>query len=234
MASSDTTSLTLATRDLEGSRANRRLRRDGRVPGILYGGDGEPLAFSVDSRELRHALNAAGAVIELSFEGSTTTAVLKEFQRHPVRGDMMHVDFLRVRMDQPIQQPVILELEGVDEAPGIVEGGVLEQTLRELTVEALPAEVPESITFDASSLELGATVHVSDLTAPAKVTILDDPESVVASITIPRNVIEEPEEPETETEVVGEGEEGAEASTEGEGDAEGGSADAEKPDSSEE
>ena len=234
MASNDTTKLTITPRELEGSRANRRLRREGRVPGILYGGDGEPVAFSVDNRELRHALNSAGAVVELSLGGETANAVLKDFQRHPVRGDMMHVDFLRVRMDVAIQAPVVLELLGVDESPGTSEGGVLEQTLRELTVEALPADVPESIQFDASALELGATVTVADLTPPAKVTIVDDPEAVVASITIPRLEVET-EEPETETEVVGEGE----AAAEGDGDAEGqsetsGDGDGEQPDTSSE
>ena len=206
MASSDTTQLAIAPRDLEGSRANRRLRRSGRVPGILYGGDGEPLAFSVDGRELRIALNSAGAVVELGLDGTTTPAVLKEFQRHPVRGDMMHVDFVRVRMDVAIQMTITLESVGAEDAPGTSEGGVLEQTLRELTVEALPGDVPESIQYDASGLEAGATVTVADLTPPADVTIVDDPEAVVASITLPRLEIETPDAPETETEVVGEGE----------------------------
>src|SRR3954451_12601299 len=130
MASNDTTQLAIVPRDLEGSRANRRLRRSGRVPGILYGGDGEPLPFSVDQRELRIALNSTGAVVELGIDGEKTPAVLKEFQRHPVRGDMMHVDFVRVRMDVAIQTPIPLELLGVDDSPGTTEGGVLEQTLR--------------------------------------------------------------------------------------------------------
>ena len=205
MASNDTTTLTIAPRELEGSRANRRLRRDGRVPGILYGGDGEPVPFSAPERELRRALNSAGAVIELSLDGQTSTAVLKEFQRHPVRGHMMHVDFVRVRMDVAIQTTVALELVGAEEAPGTSEGGVLEQTLRELNIEALPGDVPETIQFDASTLEMSATVHVSDIAAPKGVTILDDPETVVASITLPRLELES-DEAETETEVVGEGE----------------------------
>jgi large subunit ribosomal protein L25 len=234
MAPSDTTQLVIAPRDLEGSRANRRLRRSGRVPGILYGGEAEPLPFSVDARELRIALNRAGAVVELGLDGEKTPAVLKEFQRHPVRGDMMHVDFVRVRMDVAIQTPVLLELVGADEAPGTTEGGVLEQTLRELTVEALPAEVPEKVEFDASGLELGATVHVSDLKAPSGVTIVDDPETVVASITLPRLEVET-EEPETETEVVGEGEgEAAEGeAAEGEPEASGAGDEQQQPETTE-
>src|SRR3712207_4409756 len=150
---SDTTTLNIVPREIEGSRANRRMRRSGRVPGVLYGGDGEPVAVSVDDRELRHALRASGAVIELSRDGNTSPAVLKDFQRDPVRGDMWHVDFVRVRMDVAIQTPVVLELVGSDEAPGTSEGGVLEQATRELHIEALPGDIPESIQFDASNLE---------------------------------------------------------------------------------
>jgi len=95
----------------------------------------------------------------------------------------MHVDFVRVRMDVAIQTTVVLELVGADDAPGTQEGGVLEQTLRELSIEALPGEVPEAVQLDASHLEAGATVHVSDIKAPQGVTILDEPETVVASIT---------------------------------------------------
>ena len=96
------TQLSISTRDISNSRATRRLRRAGQVPGVLYGGDGGPLAFSVDERELRHALAARGAVVELQLGGDTTPAVLKDAQRHPVRGTTLHVDFLRVRLDVAI------------------------------------------------------------------------------------------------------------------------------------
>ena len=202
----DTTTLNIAPRDIEGSRANRRMRRSGRVPGVLYGGEGEPLAFSVDDRELRHALRAAGAVVELNLDGQTSTAVLKDSQRDPVRGDMWHVDFVRVRMDVAIQTPVVLELVGVEDAPGSIEGGVLEQATREITIEALPGDIPETIQHDVSNLELNATVHLSDVTAPSGITFVDDPQTVIASMTLPRLEVETPDEVETETEVVGEGE----------------------------
>lgn len=206
MASDTTTRLDAEPRDIEGSRANRRLRRTGRVPAVLYGGEGEPVHFSVDARELRHALLGSGAVIELAIGGESATAVVKDQQRHPVRGEAMHIDFVRVRMDVAIQTPVTLELTGVDDAPGTSEGGVLEQQLRELNVEALPGDVPETIEHDASTLEAGATVTVADISAPNGVTILDDPEAVVASITLPRLELETADDVETETEVVGEGE----------------------------
>ena len=235
---SDTTRLDAQPREIEGSRENRRLRRQGRVPAVLYGGEGEPLHFSVDARELRHALLGSGAVIELAMEGQTATAVVKDQQRHPVRGEAMHIDFVRVRMDVAIQTPVTLELVGADEAPGTAEGGVLEQQLRELNVEALPGDVPEIIEHDASALEAGATLTVADITAPKGVTILDEPEAVVASITLPKIVLEDPDDVETETEVVGEGEDaegdGAEGDSEGDADAgsTGGDADG-KPDTTE-
>ena len=236
MASDTTTRLDALPRDIEGSRANRRLRRTGRVPAVLYGGEGEPVHFSVDARELRHALLGSGAVIELALGDQTATAVVKDQQRDPVRGDAWHIDFVRVRMDVAIQTTVTLDLVGADDAPGTAEGGVLEQQLRELNIEALPGDVPETIEHDASTLDVGATLTVADLSAPSGVTILDDPESVVASITLPRLEVETADEVETETEVVGEGD-GEPVDGESEGDADagstGGDADG-KPDTTEE
>jgi large subunit ribosomal protein L25 len=222
----ESTRLNATVREIEGSRANRRLRREGRVPAVLYGGDAEPVALSVDARELRHALHGAGAVLEIAVDGSTQNAVVKDTQLHPVRNEAMHIDFVRVRMDVAIQSIVTLELVGGDDAPGTSEGGVLEQQLRELNVEALPGDIPESIQLDASGLEINATVTVADVTAPDGVTILDDPETVVASITLPRLEVET-DETETETEVVGEGE-GEAAAVEGdEGTGDAAAADAE-------
>ena len=232
----DTTTLNVTTRETEGSRANRRMRRAGRIPAVIYGGGAEPTPISVDARELRHALHASGAVIELSLDGETTNAVLKDSQWDPVRGDTWHVDFLRVRMDVAIQSIVTLELTGADDAPGTDEGGVLEQQLREIQIEALPGDVPEVITHDVSGLNLNDTVHVSDLSAPDKVTILDDPELVVASISLPRLEVEDTD-PETETEVVGEGEGEALAAegSDAEGQPEtGGAGDGEQPDTTSE
>src|SRR3954466_15943601 len=226
MAASETTRLNATPREISGSRAVRRLRRSGRVPGVLYGGEGEAIPFDVDARELRNALHAAGAVLEFALDGDATPVVLKDAQYHPVRGETMHIDLVRVRLDVAIQTTVILDLTGVDEAPGIKEGGVLEQTLRELNVEALPGDIPESITFDASHLEAGATLTLAEITPPAKVTLLDDPEAVVATITVTRLEIESDDESETETELVGEDGEPVEAAEgeEGEADAEGESA----------
>lgn len=213
----ETTTLTVAPRTVEGSRANRRLRRTGLVPGVVYGGEGEPVPFQVDARTLRLALGHGGAVIALALEGAgATPVVLKEQQRHPVTGDTLHVDLLRVDLRQRIHATVVLELAGAEDAPGVKAGGVLEQVTRELGIEALPAEIPDSIMLDVSAAEIGDTIMLSAVGAPQGVTLLDDPETVVVTVTPPRLSTEPSEEIETETEVVGEGEGEGEAAAEGE------------------
>jgi large subunit ribosomal protein L25 len=209
---SQSTKLSISPRAPEGSRATRRLRRSGRVPGILYGGGSEPLTFSVDARELRHALAARGAVLEVVDDGNATPAILKSAQYHPVRGDTMHVDLLRVNLNVAIAAVVPLELVGGDDAPGVREGGVLEQITRELNIEALPTVIPESITYDVSRMEINDTATLSDVTVPAGITLLDDlEETVVATLTPPR-LEAELDELEQETGVVGEGAGAAEGS----------------------
>jgi large subunit ribosomal protein L25 len=201
-----TTQLDVHAREAAHSRATRRLRRAGQVPGVLYGGDGEPVAFSVNERTLRHALAAKGAVLELTIDGAAgTPAVLKDAQRHPVRGDLMHVDLLRVDLKVAIQAPVTVELLGAEQAPGVIEGGILDHVTREVNVEALPTDIPETIQVDVSKLEMNASLSLGDITAPAGITLLDDPETtILASITPPSVALEAGDEVETETEVVGE------------------------------
>jgi large subunit ribosomal protein L25 len=211
MAKGDSTTLNVEPRSAAHSRATRRLRREGRVPGVLYGMGQEPQAFSVDARDLRLALAGHGAVLDVALDGKSTSAVLKDSQEHPVRGDILHVDLLRVDLNKPIEAPVPLHLSGAEEAPGVKEGGILEQVTREVHVEALPNDIPEEIVHDVSHMEMLGTELLSAVTVPSGVTIVDDlEETVVATITPPR-VEEEPEEIEEETELVGEGEEGAEA-----------------------
>jgi large subunit ribosomal protein L25 len=210
-----TTKLNVSSRGAEGSRAARRLRRSGRVPGVLYGGGGESVGFDADARELRHALAGSGAVLDLSVDGAKTTpVVLKEAQRDPVRGQTIHVDLLRVRLDEAIHAIVPLELVGVEDAPGVKEGGVLEQITRELNVEALPTAIPESIVHEIGEMQIGETILLGAITAPEGVTLLDHvEETVVATLSPPRlqAEVEAEEEIEAETELVGEGAEEAEA-----------------------
>ena len=202
---SQSTKLSISPRTVEGSRSTRRLRRTGRVPGILYGGGGEPLPFSVDARELRHALAAHGAVLEVSDGGATTPAILKSAQYHPVRGETMHIDLLRVNLNVAIGAVVPLELTGVDDAPGVKDGGVLEQITRELNIEALPTSIPESIVHDVSHMQINDTVTLAEVSIPAGVTLLDDPEETVVATLAPPRVESETDEIESETERVGEG-----------------------------
>jgi large subunit ribosomal protein L25 len=211
----DSTKLSLNARDPEGSRTARRLRRSGEVPGVIYGGDGEPSHFSVDARILRNTLAHSGAILDISVDGGKSAPVLvKDLQRHPVRGDIMHVDFLRVNMNETIQTTVVLELTGADDAPGVVQGGVLSQETREVNIEALPGDIPDTITHDVSGMEMNETLTLSAVTAPAGITLLDDlDETVIASITPPTAEPVE-DEIETETELVGEGEAPAEGEAE--------------------
>jgi large subunit ribosomal protein L25 len=214
-----TARLDLTARAADGSRAARRLRRTGQVPGIVYGGDGEPQLFQVDGRVLRNTLAHAGAILEVAIDGRAPGPVLvKDVQRHPVKGHAVHVDLLRVDMKVAIQTPVTLELVGADQAPGVVEGGVLSQGVVELHIEALPGNIPDSIQFDVSGLEMNATATLAQLTAPPGVKLLDDPDETVLATVTPPSREPEPEEIETETALVGEGEEGEPAEAQAEGD----------------
>jgi large subunit ribosomal protein L25 len=221
MANEENSGLSVARREPAGSRAARRLRRTGCIPGVVYGVGAEPVPFQVDVRELRLALAHSGAVMNLSVDGqSPAPVVVKELTRHPVSGAALHIDLLRVRLDKPIQATVALELAGAEDAPGAKEGGVLEHITREVTVEALPNDIPDVIEHDVSEMQINDTVILEAVRAPAKVTILGDPETVVATLTPPRLQVEEEPEIEEETEVVGEGEEPeaeAQAAAEGEG-----------------
>jgi large subunit ribosomal protein L25 len=225
MAAQKRPELAVEERPERGSRSVRRLRKSGFVPGIVYGGgDGECRTFKVDARELRHALHAGSAVIDLKIGGDGAIPVMvKDQQLHPLRSDLLHLDLIQVNLREKVHAPVAVELTGADEAPGVKGGGVLEQVTRELNVEALPTDIPENITIDVSHLEAAGTMHLSEVTPPEGVAFLDDPEeTIIATITIPT---EEPEEPEVEeeTELVGEGE--ADASAEEAAKAEGATAD---------
>ena len=212
MASTDST-LPVTARAPEGSRSARRLRREGLVPGVIYGGGDEPQHFAVDARTLRNTLAHAGQVIEVAVDGGTNDNVLiKDVQRHPVRGEPVHVDLLRVRMDVMIHATVPIEFTGHEEAPGVTEGGIFNQELREVNIEALPGDIPDSIAYDVSGLVMNETVTLSVLQAPAGVTLLDDVELVIATITPPTL---EPVEEDIETETAIVGEDGAPVEAEG-------------------
>jgi large subunit ribosomal protein L25 len=212
MATAQTTALAVEPREAAGSREARRLRRGGNVPGILYGGGEDPLAFQVDARLLRNTLAHAGAVLDLKIGGDAATpVVIKEISRHPVTGDTVHIDLLRVRLDQAITATVVLDLVGSEDSPGVKEGGVLEQITRELTIEALPTDIPDAIHHEVSGLVIGDTVALDAVTPPRGVTLLDDPETVIATLSAPRLQLEEEPGIEEETELVADGEAASEA-----------------------
>jgi large subunit ribosomal protein L25 len=193
------------------------------VPGVVYGQGGEARPFQVPARELRALLVEGHTLLDLKLDGSKPVpVVIKEQQQHPVRGDVLHLDCLEVRLDEAIQSEVPIELEGSDQAPGVKEGGVLEHVTREVTVEALPTEIPEQITVDVSEMVIGDTISLATVTPPAgSKFMVDEPEEITIATLSPPRLEEEPEpELEEEAELVGEdgepieapeGEEGEEA-----------------------
>jgi large subunit ribosomal protein L25 len=198
-----------------GSAESRRLRRQGLIPGVLYGRS-KPVAIAIAERDLRTALTGKGgthAVLDVTVDGGGShSAILKEFQVSKVRGKLTHIDLLEVRLDQPIQTAVSVHLVG--EPAGVKEGGVLSQVSNEVHVEALPLEIPEHLDIDVSGMHIGDTLRLAELQVPEGVTLLDDPETtVLATVTLPTRV----EEPEVEAEEGEEAEgEAAEAAAEGE------------------
>jgi large subunit ribosomal protein L25 len=215
--------LEVQERESRGTSDSKRLRRDGMIPGVLYGNGKKPHAICVPERELRRVLTGGHglhAILDVVLAGQKTThsSVLKDYQVDPIRGKIEHFDLQEVRLDQPIQTAVVVELVG--ESVGAKAGGVLSQVVREVRVEALPLEVPDRLELDVSAMEIGDSLRLSDLPAREGVTFLDDPETVLATVTVPTRVEEpEPEEVEGEEGEEGEvleGEEGAEQ-PEGEG-----------------
>src|ERR1044072_6454942 len=215
--------LTVQERESRGSAESRRLRKQGLIPGVLYRRGKTPHPISIAERELRRVLTGGQglhAILDVTLEGQKTThpSILKEYQQHPVKGGIIHVDLQEVRLDQPIQARVVGELGG--EPVGVTEGGVLSQVNREVTVEALPMEIPEHLDLDVSGMAIGDTLRLVDLPVQEGVKFLDDPEeTVLATVTMPTRIVEpEPEEgeeleegelPEGEGPEGGEGLEGA-------------------------
>jgi large subunit ribosomal protein L25 len=234
---SDRATLNVSDRSEFGSRPTRRLRREGLVPGIVYGGGKEARHFQVSEREARTVLLHGGALIDVKFDGSgATPVVVKEEQRDPVRGSLLHLDLLEVKLDEEIQAEVTIEVVGAEEAPGVKEGGVLEHVTHQITIEALPTAIPDSIPADVSGMSIGDTLQLSALIPPEGVKFalgegVDADEVTIATLSPPR--IEEEPEPEVEEEAELVGEEGevpegeeapaeGEAAEEGEAPAEGG------------
>jgi large subunit ribosomal protein L25 len=215
--------LEVRPREQVGSRVSRRLRKQGLIPGVLYGRSlTKPI--SIPERDLRHALTGGAGlhtILDVVVDGDGDKAhpsIVKDYQQDPVKLKLIHVDLQEVRLDQPIQATVTLTLVGGDEAPGVREGGVISLVNREINLEALPMEVPEHIDVDVSGMEMGDTLRLTEVKVPDNVRLLDDPEeTVIATLTMPTREIE-PEVPEEEAaegeEGVAEGEEAPEGAAE--------------------
>jgi len=230
MAEGKRPTLQVEARPERGTRATKRLRRQGLVPGVVYGGgSGDCVSFKVDARVLRQTLVDGSALIDLEVDGKNRPVIVKDRQLDPVREEIIHIDLLEVRLDEKIQTQVAVHVEGAEEAPGVKEGGVLEHVTHQLNIEALPTAIPEAVVVDVSAMEIAATMHLSEITPPEGVEFLDDPEeTIIATVVVPTEV-EEPEEIEEETELVGdeaeaeagaEGDTGEEAAAQGEAAAE--------------
>jgi large subunit ribosomal protein L25 len=226
--------LEVKAREGRGSADSRRLRRQGLVPGVLYGRGKSSHPFCVPERELRRALSGESglhAILDVVLDGQKTThpSVLKDYQQDVPSGRLAHIDLHEVRLDQPIQATVSVDLIG--EPAGVKEGGVLSQVSREVRVEALPLEIPDHLELDVSAMAINDTLRLVDLPPMEGVTYLDDPEETVLAIVTPPTVIVEPEPEEEELEEgelpegeVPEGEEAPEGEAEAsEGEAEAGS-----------
>lgn len=166
-----------------GSGPSKRIRVEGNVPGVVYGLDADPIPVTVEWKPLREALTTdAGlnALIDLDIDGETALTVVKELQRHPIRGNVLHIDFLRVSADAEITVEVPIVLEG--EAKAVLsEGGTVDHLLYTLSINAKPADIPNELVVDISELTLGGTIHVSDIALPKGVTTdVDGDESVVS------------------------------------------------------
>ncbi|MFU8890421.1 MAG: 50S ribosomal protein L25 [Anaerosomatales bacterium] len=188
---------------------NRRLAGSAEIPAVLYGPARDTVSLALDRHEfeLMMAHHGAGStIVSIALEGEKkpVNAVIREVQHSPVKGNILHVDFLAIRMDQKLQ--ATLSFNFVGDSPGVKAGGVLMHSMREVMVEALPADLPDSIDVDISELEMGHSITVADLVAPEGVEITDDPEGVVCSVTLPtlEPTEEELAEEVAEPEVIGE------------------------------
>ncbi|MEX2293579.1 MAG: 50S ribosomal protein L25 [Acidimicrobiales bacterium] len=193
----------------QGTRPARRLRAEGKVPGVVYGLGGHPIPLAVVWKDLRAALvteQGLNAVINLEIEGETTPTLVRDIQRHKVRRDVLHIDFIRVDLDKPVDVDVQIHLTGEAEAVSR-EGGVVDQVMTALQIHAKPADIPSQLTIDITGLEIGSALRVSDIVLPAGVTTSVDPEDAV--VTGSHGISEEQLEA-AEAEAAGEGAEGEE------------------------
>lgn len=193
-------SLTATPRAGTGKGAARALRRDGQVPAVIYGHARDPQSLAINTRELERLLgriSAANTVVELGVDGRMTRTLIREIQRHPFKRSILHVDFLELVAGEKVTVTVPLVLIGTPEGVR-VDGGVMDQVLRELQIEVDPANMPNHIDVDVTNVTIGHSLHVSDLTIPEGVTVLDDESATVVTVAAPKVAEETPETAEVE------------------------------------
>src|SRR6056297_206367 len=188
-------SIEVEKRDETGKGVARRLRRNGLIPGVVYGSSREPQALTVNPLDLRGKIHS-NAIIDLTIDGEEETVMIKDFQKDVIKDELIHVDFQQISMDETIHITVPIKLVG--DAPGVREGGVLQQLMREVDIEVLPTDIPDEVELDINELTLSDSLEVSDLEVPEEVTILNSPEDVIVTIVAPSEEIEEEEEEERE------------------------------------
>lgn len=190
-------SIEVALREGRGKGANRKLRADGRIPAVVYGHGNEPVALSLDPVQLDRKIKASHAgmntLFDLTGEGSVAgrTVLVKELQREPVRGSLLHADLFEISADEQIQVAVPIHLSG--DAAGVMMGGVIEHVLREVEISCLPRAIPDEIVADVAALEIGDSLHVSDLPLPEGIELITDASLSVVSVILPKVVEEETE-----------------------------------------
>jgi large subunit ribosomal protein L25 len=210
-----TVSFNATAREGTGKGAARSLRRQGQVPAVIYGHGREPISLSLNARDLDKLLGhiqAESTVIDISVGGQTAKTLIREIQRHPIKRQILHVDFQALVAGEKVTVSIPIVLNGIPEGVRL-EGGVMDQTLRELEIEVDPANIPDHAELDVTNMVIGDSLHVSDIKLPEGVEILDDPETSVAVLAAPRAVIEETAAPEAaegaeaavEPEVIGKG-----------------------------
>ena len=186
-------SFNATAREKGGKGAARQLRARGQVPAVIYGHGREPMSLSLNARDLDKLLGhiqAESTVIEVTVEGHTAKTLIREIQRHPIKRQILHVDFQALVAGEKVIVSIPIVLIGTAEGVKL-EGGVLEQPLRELEIEVDPANIPDHVELDVTNMMIGDSLHVSDLKVPEGVEIQDDPETSVAVLAAPRAVIEE-------------------------------------------
>jgi large subunit ribosomal protein L25 len=217
-----TATLSASPRAGSGKGAARTLRREGQVPGVVYGHAREPQSLALNARDLERLLarvNAESTVIELSVDGRTARTLIREIQRHPYKRDILHVDFQELVAGEKVTVHVPLVLHGT--AEGVRAGGIMDQVMRELEIEVDPSNIPERFDVDVSALTIGHSLHVRDVPRPEGVTVLDDEDATICVVIPPRAEtptagVETVAEPAAEPELIG-----RKPKEEGEGEGEG-------------